>query len=195
MLFLNNGCGDEIAMRLKVKAQQAVMAGLAVLAVAVWLPASGQSTAGDAPNILIAATNPRTAESRSGEMVREIDDPCTGDQWILMRDPVHPEGPGRLALAAGPGMDPANAGARDGMQPGSSAADRTRLHPVIHAGDVLIVEEHTAVVEARLEAVALGPAAAGAIFRARLKIGGKVVRAVAVSAGRAVFAPEEAARP
>ena len=70
-----------------------------------------------------------------------------------------------------------------GIQPGSSSAERTRLHPVIHAGDVLIVEEHTAVVEARLEAVALGPAAAGAIFRARLKIGGKVVRAVAVSAG------------
>ena len=66
---------------------------------------------------------------------------------------------------------------------------------MIHAGDKLIVEEHTAVVEARLEAVALGPAAQGAVFKARLKIGGKVVRAVAVSAGHAVFAPEEAAQP
>ena len=42
-----------------------------------------------------------------------------------------------------------------------------------------MVEEHTAVVDARLEAVALGPAAKGGEFRARLKIGGKVVRVIA----------------
>jgi hypothetical protein len=66
---------------------------------------------------------------------------------------------------------------------------------MIHAGDALILEEHTAVAEARLQAVALGPAAKGAVFEARLKIGGKMVRAVAISAGRAGFAPEEAAQP
>ena len=104
----------------------------------------------------------------SGEVVREIDDPHTGDQWMLMRDPVHPEGPGRLVLVAGPGMEPASAGTRDREQPGASCrrADAAS-HPVIHAGDALIVEEHTAVVEARLEAVALGPAVAGREFSGR----------------------------
>ena len=61
---------------------------------------------------------------------------------------------------------------------------------MIHAGDALVVEEHTAVVDARLEAVALAPAAVGAEFSARLKVGGKVVRAGALAAGRAVLAPE-----
>jgi predicted secreted protein len=61
---------------------------------------------------------------------------------------------------------------------------------VIHTGDLLVVEENTAVVEARLEAVALGPAWAGSSFDVRLKIGGKVVRAIALASGRAVFSPE-----
>ena len=43
-------------------------------------------------------------------MVREIDDPHTGDRWKLMRDPVHPEGPGRLVLVTGPGIEPVSAG-------------------------------------------------------------------------------------
>ena len=102
-----------------------------------------------------------------------------------MRDPVHPGGPGRLVLVAGPGIEPASAGSSDRKRPARSAAKLAPLHPVIHAGDALIVEEHTAVVDARLEAVALGPAVEGASFGARLKIGGRVVRAVAVC-GRAV---------
>ena len=66
---------------------------------------------------------------------------------------------------------------------------------MIRAGDALLVEEHTAVVDARLEAVALESAAKGARFKARLKIGGKVVRAVAISPGRAGFAPESEVAP
>ena len=179
-------------MKLRVKA------GLAVIAVAAWLPASGQSGAGDAPDasaLRIAETNPRVLAGPLGEEVREIDDTHTGDRWKLMRDPVHPGGPGRLVLAAGPGIEPVSAGTSDQKHPAISATKRTPFHPVIHAGDALIVEEHTAVVEARLEAVALGPAVEGAICRVRLKIGGKVVRAVAVSAGHAVFAAEDEARP
>jgi flagella basal body P-ring formation protein FlgA len=61
---------------------------------------------------------------------------------------------------------------------------------VIRTGDALLVEEHTAVVDARLEAVALESAAKGARFKTRLEIGGKVVRAIAISPGRAGFAPE-----
>jgi hypothetical protein len=179
-------------MRLKRKA------GLAVLAVTAWLPAWSQSAAGNATavnGLQIAATYPRATAVNSGEVVREIDDPHTGDQWMLMRDLVHPEGPGHLVLVEGPGMRLASAGTRDEKQPSAPSANLTPFRPVIHTGDALIVEEHTAVVEARLEAVALGPAVEGAIFRVRLKIGGKVVRAVAISAGHAVFARGDEAQP
>jgi hypothetical protein len=66
---------------------------------------------------------------------------------------------------------------------------------VIHTADRLIVQEDTALVVARLEAVALGPALSGSSLKVRLLIGGSVVRAVALGPGRAVFAPETEARP
>jgi hypothetical protein len=59
----------------------------------------------------------------------------------------------------------------------------------------VIVEEHTSVIDARLEAVALGSAAVGAEFKARLKIGGKVLRVVALAAGRAEMTPGSEAQP
>jgi len=65
---------------------------------------------------------------------------------------------------------------------------------VIHGGDKIIVEEHTTVVDARLEAVALGPAAQGNAFRVRLNIGGKVILAVATAPGQAVVASPIGAR-
>jgi flagella basal body P-ring formation protein FlgA len=69
------------------------------------------------------------------------------------------------------------------------------LQPVIHAGDRVIVEENSPVVEARLEAVALGPAALGSALEVRLKIGGLVVRAIARGPGRAALQPEIGVRP
>lgn len=69
------------------------------------------------------------------------------------------------------------------------------LRPAIHPGERLIVEENTSVVEARLEAVALGPAAIGAPFDARLAIGGRVVRVVALGAGRARIQTKAGVRP
>lgn len=117
-----------------------------------------------------------------GEIVREIDDPHTGARWLLVRDSTHPGGPGRLMLVRG---------LREGVRSGEPGIEP--FLPVIHAGDRLIVEEHTAVVEARLEAVALGPAVVGSPLDARLKIGGNVVRIVALAPGRAAFLAE--ARP
>jgi hypothetical protein len=67
--------------------------------------------------------------------------------------------------------------------------------PVIRAGDRLIVEEHTAVVDAVLEARALNPAAAGAPLDVRLTMGGNVVRVVAVGPGRAALLTEIGIRP
>ena len=137
-----------------------------------------------------AQTADSTAAVPDGEVLRQIEDPSTGALWLLVRDPSHPAGPGRLVLARQQMKTTQRAISGGAVQPLSAA-----VRPVIHTGDVLTVEEHTGVVDARLEALALEPAVMGAHFKARLKIGGKVVRAVAVSQGRASFAPEDEVRP
>jgi len=139
--------------------------------------------------VRVAAATPGTALEPDGQVLRQIEDPSTGDLWLLLRDRSRPAGPGRLVLAR-QRMNTQRAISGGPAQP-LSRGER----PVIHTGDALMVEEHTAVVDARLEAVALEPAAKGAHFKARLKIGGKVVRVVAVSQGRASFAPEGEVRP
>jgi flagella basal body P-ring formation protein FlgA len=58
-----------------------------------------------------------------------------------------------------------------------------------------MVEEHTPIVEAHLEAVALGSAAVGEEFDVRLRVGGKVLRAVALGPGRAELQAERKAQP
>ncbi len=126
-----------------------------------------------APRILVVSSGPETAQ-----LVREIDDPHSGARWMLLRDPGHPGGPGRMVLAGA-----------------SRLAEKVPQRPIIRAGDRLIVEENTAVVEARLEAVALGPAASGSAFDVRLEIGGRIARVVALAPGRAAFQKQTEARP
>jgi hypothetical protein len=125
----------------------------------------------------------------SSEVIREIDDPHTGDRWLLEPNLTHPEGPGRLVRLVGTGP---GAGDRAGVV---SSRNGAALVAVIRAGDRLIVEENTAVVEARLEAVALGAAAPGSTFNVRLRIGGRVLRAVALGPGRAALAPVNGIEP
>jgi hypothetical protein len=84
---------------------------------------------------------------------------------------------------------------RDPAQPAAAAGRAARLQSVIHTGDALLVEEHTALADAWLEALALANAVVGAEFKARLRIGGKVVRVVAVAKGRAMLAPESETQP
>ena len=140
-------------------------------------------------NVLVSSPEPPQASSApTGEIVREIDDPRNGDRWMLVRDVSHPGGPGRLVLAAGANIDsrvPANAKGAGGASAGADAPA-----PVIRAGDRVILEENTPIVVSQLEAVAMGPALTGSPFNARLTIGGKVVHAVAVGPGRAVFQKE-----
>jgi hypothetical protein len=137
----------------------------------------------------VVAAAAQTALDSDPDVLREIEDPSTGDLWLLLRDRSRSGGPGRLVLARQQ-TDAQRAAFRGPAQP-VPAGER----PVIHNGDAVIVEEHTARVDARLEAIALGPAVKGAQFKARLKIGGRVVRVVAVSPGRAVFAPESEVEP
>ena len=114
-----------------------------------------------------------------GEIIREIDDPRNSDRWLLVRDDSHPGGPGLLLLV-------------------SVVQDKTRQAapapaappPIIRAGDRVIVEENTAVAEARLEAVALNPAWPGSLFSVRLTMGGGVLRVLAAGPGRAVLQQE-----
>jgi len=119
-----------------------------------------------------------------GAVLREIDDLSTGDRWFLERDVSHPGGPGLWMLIAA-----RKAREETGVSRAGSGASNA-LTPVIHAGDEVTVEEHSNILDARLQAVALGSAAAGAEFRARLKIGGIVIDAVALKPGYAVFAME-----
>jgi hypothetical protein len=117
------------------------------------------------------------------QLYREIDDPHTGDRWFLVRNHAFPGGPGRLLLVAA---------ARNAA---GQIVRQTAVLPVIRLGDRVTVEEHTAVVDAVLEARALRPAVLGAVFEARLAIGGRVVRVVALGPGRAALQPEMGARP
>ena len=137
-----------------------------------------------------AQTAARVVASASvGEVLREIDDPATGDLWLLVRDPSLPAGPGRLLLVRH----------GDRLKAGASGKiltpARVVAQPIVHAGGQVLIEEHTPVVEARLEAVAMEPAVQGASFRARLTIGGAVVRVTAVSPGHAVLGAMSEAEP
>jgi hypothetical protein len=120
----------------------------------------------------------------TGEILREIDDPQLGSRWLLMRDDSHPGGPARLVLLS------AAPGAARGTRQITPRTDTPP--PVIRAGDRVVLEEHTLVVDAHLEAVAMGPAWTGSAFSARLSIGGGMVRALAAGNGRAVLQQETA---
>jgi len=159
--------------------------GLATRLVQSPVPACGQNAAAGSPPL----------QQISGIVIREIDDSATGDRWLLVRDAVNPGGPGRMVRIEIGKADLAGGMDGDSARKSAQGPVVTSIRPVIHAGDALIVEEHTSVVDARLEAVALGSAAVGTEFKARLKIGGKVVRVVATAAERAERSPESEAQP
>ena len=144
------------------------------------------------PSVLVVA--PAVAQSApptTSEVVREIDDPHTGNRWLLTRDPSRPGGPGLMVLAA-VGFQRANVlGADDS----SASKDQSRYLPVIHTGDHLVVEENTSVASVYLDGTALGPAMVGSPLNVRLTIGDSIVRAAALGPHRAVFARETGPRP
>ena len=132
-----------------------------------------------------APQEPAAGELASGKIMREIDDPHTGDRWLLVRNDQAPGGPGRLVLVA---AHRSNSGGAV-MQPARQLHE-ARIPPVIRAGDRLLIEEHTAQVDAVLEARALNPAAPGSVLNVRMMIGGNVVRAIALGPGRAALQGE-----
>jgi len=144
------------------------------------------------PQVLLSSPSVTLPESpATSEVVREIDDPHTGDRWLLTRDPSRPGGPGRMILAK-VGLDLAD---QHGPEGSSALPEPPKFFPVIHTGDHLVVEENTRVADVVMDATALGPALLGSPLHVRLSIGGSVVRAVALGPGRAVFATETGSRP
>ena len=170
----------------------------ALMALAAGGPIAGQA-GGPGADARAAWTSSITSSGGTGQLpvsgpvLREIDDPHNGDRWLLQADPDHPGGPGRLVRISALGMEIGVPGAQQGRSKAVPAPLPESLNLVIRAGDRIQVEASSAVAEVRLEAVALGPAPAGAAFNVRLKIGGRIVRAMALAPGRAAFQPE--ARP
>jgi hypothetical protein len=146
--------------------------------------APGHSTAGRSAAMLVSSSADRARPSTgsavsAGEILREIDDPENGDRWLLVEDASHPGGPGLLLRSGEVVVEPKLAA------PGEAAA-----LPIIHTGERIVVEEHTAIVDARLEAVAMNPAWADSLLNVRLVVGGRVMRARAAAPGRAVLVEE-----
>lgn len=122
-----------------------------------------------------------------GETVRTILDLATGTCWRLERDGGHPGGPGRLVRIGR--LEPDCKRAARGPQARGARGVIRAGAPVIRAGERIVLEEKTAVIEARLEAVALEPGWLGTAMRVRLAMGGKVLHAVVLGPGRARLSP------
>lgn len=170
----------------------AIRVGAALLVLAASFQAHCQKVVSSGPgsmSILSSGGLGSTAAGSSLEVVREIEDPPLGTRWLLLRDGLHPGGPGRMVLASDEGKESGGFPVKGGF---GTAGRMPR--PAIRAGDLVILERSTAIVEARLEAIALEPAAIGGVFHARLRIGGLVVRAAALAEGRAAFEPETEGR-
>lgn len=172
----------------RMKAVHAMVLGAMMLAVAI-LPGAFSATvdkpnAGRGDSLDRHATEPATA---STSIVREIDDPHSGDRWLLLIDPRHPAGPGRLVRADA---------VRNKFPLSKADVQKTDtpVPPVIHTGERLILEEHSPVLDARLDAIALSPASVGGTLRVRLVIGGQVVRALAVAPGSVILAQDKDGR-
>jgi len=172
----------------------AFVVAMAVSAGAQEAPVPTSGSANAAPRVVLSSEVPdRMPALLPGRLVHVIEDPNLGDRWLLCRNLDHPGGPGRLLLVA------ANRAVSGSSLTGSSqgaevsAVFQDAARPAIRAGDRVVVEENSAVAEARLGAVALESATAGSAFHARMEIGGRVLRVVAIGSGRAAFQPENGA--
>jgi len=163
-------------------AGMAIGLSLALLAgISVHAAIAPQSAPVAAPLAIVSTVQPELAVAA---VMKEIDDPTSGMRWFLVEDPAHPGGPGRLIAVSAGSLRQSPAGHTGAAGP----------EPVIRAGDRVQVEEHSAVVDGSLQAIALGSAVPGAKLRVELRVGGRVVTARALGPGRAELAPA-GARP
>jgi hypothetical protein len=162
---------------------------LAAGSIVAGLFAGAQSPSAKLP----VAANPETGRLLDGarsavpeRIVRQFEDTSTGHRWLLIGDALNPSGPGHMVQVA---SDHADSASRTVSTREARESSRPAL--IIHAGDKLILEEHSPAVDARLEAVALGSAGTGGALDVRLRIGGRSVHATCVAPGRAVLRSRE----
>ena len=123
-------------------------------------------------------------------VIRSFEDVGTHQSWTVVQDKKRPAAPARLV---GPTI---LHGGRASAEESGEALLQMASRLIIHAGDSLIVDEHTAIVDARLEATALGAAARGERLKVRLKTGDRIVPAIAMEPGQAeILSPIREARP
>jgi hypothetical protein len=139
------------------------------------------------------------------ERGREMIDPCLGTRWRLEADAAHPGWPARLVLVER--SDGRNAIADGQLAIGVeqvAIVGRRSAIPVrqiaIHAGDRIELEQENGPVHARLQALALGSAAAGQALKVRLmqatsgsNFNGPTVAAVALGPGHGRWTASERA--
>lgn len=117
--------------------------------------------------------------------IRWIDDPATHLRWILLKDPRHPAAPAVLApMQSNSGCVLRSGENRVAVE--SNCFSQPAI-PLIHGGETLIVEQHSAAADAQLEGTALGPAAIGEALRVRLKKSGKILSVIADGPGHATM--------
>ena len=153
------------------------------------------------------------------EAVREVDDPATGVRWLLVRDQMHPAGPGRWIREGERGRETGkqikenqenkenltSTASSDSARIDSATKDELTARAdeqvkvpaplVMRGGDPIVVVQQTPVLTARLAAVALEPAAKGKLIEARLKANDARVWVIAVGPGEATLAPPGLAPP
>lgn len=113
---------------------------------------------------------------------RFFEDPSTHVRWMLFEDTDHPALPARLMpVAEGGSCSPSVA------VTGSPSAPELHRRPIIHALDALTIAQHTPFADVHLEAIALGPAAAGQTLRVRLKSSGLILPVRVDGPGRATM--------
>ncbi|WP_420239894.1 hypothetical protein ACOBR2_10135 [Telmatobacter bradus] len=140
---------------------------------------------------LLASMDAEASIPPGTRIVREIDDPFTGNRWVLVRNLSRPASPEELILLSRP--DPAK---KEQLAAAHALAGASRsVPPVILAGDPVIVEETFSHVNARYEGIALQPAIEGATFQVRLKIGGAPVHCRALGPGRAAMLETQQGKP
>lgn len=115
--------------------------------------------------------------------IRVINDPATHLRWQLFRDANRPAGPGLLLLGLSESSESPRQPARTNLC--ATIFSAAIAPPIIHAGDRMVVSETTKVSDAQLEATALSAAAIGESITVRLKIGGRILHAIATGPGHA----------
>ena len=175
-------------MRFQVEGWAAEWAKLIVACLLAAAPVIIAQVPSTAPNVYRQRAVSREGTLSPGgapvHILREINDRHSGIRWFIFRNPQNPAGPALIASENENPPTDTESVTRD-MAPSS----------VIRAGDHVVLEEHTTAAESYLDAIALGSAAVGVTLDVRLKIGGKVMRAVAIAPGRALLAPLREERP